>query len=54
MYVESYFQTAAYLYEQYDLQKPLPIFLKEYFKQNKNSVREIGNLLPNCFMAFTA
>ena len=35
MYVESYFQTAAYLYEQYDLQKPLPIFLKEYFKQNK-------------------
>jgi 16S rRNA (cytosine967-C5)-methyltransferase len=35
MFVESYFQVAAHLFEQYALQMPLHLFLKAYFKNNK-------------------
>jgi 16S rRNA (cytosine967-C5)-methyltransferase len=35
MFVESYFQVAAHLFEQYELQMPLHLFLKEYFRNNK-------------------
>ena len=35
MFVESYFQVAIHLFEHYELQMPLHLFLKEYFKNNK-------------------
>ena len=35
MFIESYFQTAAHLFEQYEVQMPLHLFLKEYFRNNK-------------------
>ena len=35
MFIESYFQTAAHLFEQYEMQMPLHLFLKEYFRNNK-------------------
>ncbi len=35
MFIEAYFQTAAHLFEQYEVQMPLHLFLKEYFRNNK-------------------
>lgn len=35
MFVESYLQTAEYIIEHYELQQPLNLFLKTYFKKNK-------------------
>ncbi|HOZ52076.1 MAG TPA: hypothetical protein PLU17_09475 [Chitinophagaceae bacterium] len=35
MFIESYFQTASHLFDQYELQMPLHLFLKEYFRNNK-------------------
>jgi 16S rRNA (cytosine967-C5)-methyltransferase len=35
LFIESYFETATHLFAQYDLQLPLHIFLKEYFRNNK-------------------
>lgn len=35
MFVDAYFQVASHLFEQYELQVPLHLFLKEYFRSNK-------------------
>jgi 16S rRNA (cytosine967-C5)-methyltransferase len=35
MFVDAYFQVANQLFEHYELQLPLHLFLKEYFKNNK-------------------
>ncbi len=35
VFIESYFQTATHIFEQYQLQMPLHLFLKEYFRSNK-------------------
>jgi len=35
MFVDAYFQVATHLFEHYELQLPLHLFLKEYFKNNK-------------------
>jgi len=35
MFIESYLQTATHLFEQYELQMPLHIYLKEYFRNNR-------------------
>lgn len=35
MFIESYLQTAAHLFEQYDLQMPLHLYTREYFRNNK-------------------
>lgn len=35
MFIHSYLQTAAHLIEQYDLQMPLHLYLKQFFKQNR-------------------
>ncbi len=35
MFIDAYFQTAAHLFEQYELQMPLHLYLKEYFRNNK-------------------
>jgi 16S rRNA (cytosine967-C5)-methyltransferase len=35
MFVDAYFQVATQLFEHYELQLPLHLFLKEYFKNNK-------------------
>ena len=35
MFVDAYFQVATHLFEHYELQSPLHLFLKEYFKNNK-------------------
>jgi cell fate regulator YaaT (PSP1 superfamily) len=34
MFVDAYFQVATHLFEHYELQSPLHLFLKEYFKNN--------------------
>jgi len=35
MFIESYLQTATHLFEQYDLQMPLHLYTREYFRNNK-------------------
>lgn len=35
MFVDAYFQVATHLFEQYELQLPLHLFLKDYFRSNK-------------------
>lgn len=35
MFAEAYLSTAQHLVDQYDLQMPLPIYLKNYFRENK-------------------
>lgn len=35
MFIESYLQTAKHLFEQYELQMPLHLYLKEYFRNNR-------------------